>query len=100
VVSYVIILVADFAPWAQKVQTLENLFYFSMHFFGWVSRQALWLDAAPVDLSGDTGSAVKAVAVLALHRVGLNDIVTETTDKEIYGGCHRCVLAHPISFRG
>ena len=71
-----------------------------MHLLRRVSRQALWLDAPPVDLGGDTRSAVKTVTVLALHRVGLNDVVAETTDKEIHGGCHRCVLAHPISFRG
>ena len=73
-ISYVIVLVADLASRTQKIQTLENLLNFSMHLLGRVSCQAIRLNAPPVVLSRDTRSTVKAMTVLALHWVGLNDV--------------------------
>jgi len=97
-VADIIILIASFTARAHEIQTLENLFHFSMHFLWRIPSQALGLVALPAYLSCNAIGAVETVAVLALHGIGLNDVRAKTADKQVNCACHRRVLADAIGF--
>ena len=88
VIRYLVILVANLAARAVEVKTLENLFHFPMHLLGRVPRKTMMLYTAPGKLSLDTVGAVEAVAVLTLHRIRLDHVVAQTTNKEVYCMSH------------